>query len=77
MLLCLGVLSDAYQHEFQLEKKVRTPPRATSDDGGEGADLSRRVSKRQQEKAPEGRAPHTNGDMSTHATDKSVVTNGR
>ncbi|KAF4570956.1 hypothetical protein EYR36_001775 [Pleurotus pulmonarius] len=59
---------------YALEKKAKTPPRATSEDGGEGADLTRRVSKRQQEKAPEGRPPHTNGDSSAPAADR-VVTN--
>jgi hypothetical protein len=40
----------------QIEKKghARQPSNAT----GDGANLSRRPSKRQQEKAPEGRPPH-------------------
>jgi hypothetical protein len=42
----------------QLEKKGH--PDAVSD--GPGANISRRPSKRQQEKAPEGRAPHVPSD---------------
>ncbi|KAJ7087598.1 hypothetical protein B0H15DRAFT_298692 [Mycena belliarum] len=38
--------------------------------GGDGATVSRRPSKRQQEKAPEGRAPHATGDEKTVAAEE-------
>ncbi|KAF8062554.1 hypothetical protein FPV67DRAFT_1783357 [Lyophyllum atratum] len=56
---------------FAIEKKHAPPPEAphvdahvvvVGDDTGAGADVSRRPSKRQQEKAPEGRAPHAAQD---------------
>lgn len=53
---------------FQLEKK-RSPPQGGGRDN-EGASVSRRPSRRQQEKAPEGRPPHVNGHGQHHADEE-------